>query len=83
MKGRPMKSRFLEKIRELTDSERHKRHLTRNNIRLLIEKLESRYRLLNQKISLETDPRKLNRMQIELHVLKAQKNKGMNILKHS
>lgn len=78
-----MKSPLLEKIRDFTHLPKHRQTSAHKNIKLLIEKLERKTSDLNNKLHKETDSRKRRRLEIELMVLSAQRNKGINILKHS
>lgn len=73
--------KLMQALGDLLDRKKSKQRKHLDELKTLLAKLEKRQTKLAEKISLEKDSHKLERLSKELEVLKAQQAKGLKTLR--
>lgn len=72
---------LLKAVKNFVDSNRRERVAKYDSLKRLMKKLKVKQNLLKEKISDESDDKIKTRLEEELKVLKAQRKKGLRLLK--
>ncbi len=72
---------LLKAVKNFVDSNRRERMAKYDSLKRLMKKLKVKQNLLKEKISDESDDKIKTRLEEELKVLKAQRKKGLRLLK--
>lgn len=73
--------KLLEKLKNFFDADERERQEQKANIKEILRKLKKKERKLKQKLEEEKKEEKRMRIQQDIDVIYAQRNKGINLLK--
>lgn len=72
---------LLKKLKNFVDTDRRERITKYESLKRLLEKLKKKQNLLKDKIQNESDEKAKKRIEEKMRVLKAQRKKGLKLLK--
>ena len=73
--------KLLKRVQTYIDFDQQKQQKCMNSIKVILQKLKKKHRLLKEKLASEKDPKKRKQLQKECEVIHAQRHKGLKALK--